>query len=101
MLGWLEQAFGALLVLLVLLDVFLTVLYARIGASLISGTIARVTWWLFRWLSNPLGQNRVVALSCCGPAILGAAARPWVQFLRMQGPPLQCRCTTLCLERTV
>jgi hypothetical protein len=72
MLGWLEQAFGALLVLLVLLDVFLTMLYARIGVGLISGTVARVTWRLFRRLSKPLGQDRAVApravgrpSSCC------------------------------------
>jgi hypothetical protein len=77
MLDWLEQAFGALLVLLVLLDVFLTVLYARIGASLISGTVARVTWRLFLWLSKPLGQNRAVALSCCGPAILVLLVAIW------------------------
>jgi predicted histidine transporter YuiF (NhaC family) len=98
MLGWLEQAFGALLVLLVLLDVVLTVLYARIGAGLISGTVPRVMWWLFRRLSKPLGQNRAVALSYCGPAILGGTTRSWAQFLRMQGPPLPWRGTMLWLE---
>jgi hypothetical protein len=33
MLDWVEQVFGALRVLLVLLDVFLTALYARLDAG--------------------------------------------------------------------
>ena len=43
-----EQALGALLVLATLLDVFLTVLYARLGTSILSRRLARGTWLLFR-----------------------------------------------------
>lgn len=34
---WLKQSLGALIILLVLLDVFLTVLYARAGTGIFSG----------------------------------------------------------------
>lgn len=43
MLRWLEHLSGALLMLLVLLDVFLTVLYARASTGLISRIHARWT----------------------------------------------------------
>lgn len=41
--GWLEQVMGAflVLVLVVLTDVFLTVLYARAGAGIISSRVSR------------------------------------------------------------
>jgi len=39
-----EQVAGALLMAVVLLDVFLTVLYARIGTGIISTRLARATW---------------------------------------------------------
>ena len=45
---WLEQGFGAALVVLVLLDVFFTVLYARIGSGIASQRLARWAWWFFR-----------------------------------------------------
>ncbi len=44
----LEQVVGAVLFAAVLLDVFLTVLYARMGTSLLAGPLARLTWRLFR-----------------------------------------------------
>src|SRR4051812_35660355 len=47
MLHVLELIVGAALVLLVIADVFLTVLYARIGAGIVSPWIARATWWLY------------------------------------------------------
>ena len=47
-LGRLEQVFGAGLFAAVLLDVFLTVLYARMGTSIITGPLARVAWRAFR-----------------------------------------------------
>jgi hypothetical protein len=42
----LQQVFGALLMLAILLDVFLTVLYARVGAGIVSQKLARLTWRL-------------------------------------------------------
>ncbi len=38
----LEQGFGVLLILVILLDIFLTVLYARIGTSVIGSSLGRL-----------------------------------------------------------
>jgi hypothetical protein len=43
----LEQVLGAFLMLAILLDVFLTVLYARVGTGILSHKLARLTWRLF------------------------------------------------------
>lgn len=77
----LEQAFGVLLVALALLDVFLTVLYARIGAGLISRVVARVTWEVWRRASRPFHAHRGVILSFCGPAILVTLVAAWTVTL--------------------
>ena len=39
--GRLEQGLGILLILIILLDIFLTVLYARIGTSIIGSRLGR------------------------------------------------------------
>jgi hypothetical protein len=41
LMAWLQQISGILIVLLILLDVFLTVLYARMGSGIISPQLAR------------------------------------------------------------
>ena len=64
--------FGALLIVLVLLDVFLTVLYARIGAGIFSHQLACWTWKLFRAISRPFPRWRDQALSFCGPVIIAS-----------------------------
>ena len=46
MMGRLEQGLGILLVLIILLDIFLTVLYARINTSIIGSWVARLVWEL-------------------------------------------------------
>lgn len=51
-LNWLEPALGAALIGLVLLDVFWTVLYARISTGILSYRIARVTWVVFLRVSK-------------------------------------------------
>lgn len=76
-LRWVEQAAGALLMLLVLLDVFLTVLYARANTGIISPRLARLVWWLFRTLSKPFGGLRGTILSFCGPSILVMLVLVW------------------------
>jgi hypothetical protein len=48
----LEQTAGGLLFLLVLLDVFMTVLYARIGPGILSYRLARITGSVFRWVAG-------------------------------------------------
>jgi hypothetical protein len=75
----LEQVFGAVLMLAVLLDVFLTVLYARVGTGILSPKLARLTWRLFRLL--PAGPYRPIVLSFCGPAILVLLVLTWSVLL--------------------
>src|SRR3954465_14870333 len=75
--GGLEPVVGAALFAAVLLDVFLTVLYARMGTSLLAGPLAGLTWRVVRAASAPLGRPRSVALSFCGPAILVLLVTAW------------------------
>ena len=80
MLGSMNQSLvGAVLMLVVLLDVFLTVLYARIGTGILSHKLARLTWRLFRLL--PAGRHRPISLSFCGPAILVLLLLTWSVLL--------------------
>jgi hypothetical protein len=48
---WLEPLAGGILVAITLLDVFLTVLYARVGTGLLAPRLARGVWHVFRGLS--------------------------------------------------
>lgn len=75
--AWFEQIVGALLMLLILLDVFLTVLYARADAGILSRRIARFVWWFFRTISKPFGHVRGSILSFCGPVILVSFVLVW------------------------
>ena len=81
-----EQALGALLVLFILVDVFFTVLYARIGkrgvsrfgSGVLSARLARHTWQAFRALSRPLGRHRGMFLSFCGPVVVVLLVGAWL-----------------------
>jgi hypothetical protein len=73
----LETILGAVVVVTVLLDVFLTILYARIGASLFSLALARMTWSFFRAIAARFGDRRGAILSFCGPAILVSLVTFW------------------------
>ena len=69
--GWLEETAGGAIQIIVLLDVFLTVLYARIVTSIVANRMARLTWWTFKEADNPLAHGaRAKVLSFCGLAIL-------------------------------
>src|SRR3954454_18284722 len=70
MLSVLERASGALVMGIVLLDVFLTVLYARIGTGLFAERAAHLAWIAFRRTAEAAGTRRGIVLSFCGPAIL-------------------------------
>lgn len=58
-----EPVAGGLLMLLLLADVFLTVLYARVGTGLFSVVVAKSLWRVFREVSRPLGERRGSFLS--------------------------------------
>jgi len=70
MLHGLEQTLGVLVLVLILLDISLTVLYARMGTGIISPGLARFIWKGFLRGSKLFGRRREHALSFCGPAIV-------------------------------
>src|SRR3954454_18333600 len=90
MLTALEQLLGGLLMFLVLADVFLTVLYARVGTGIISEKLARVVWAIFR--NVPAKRHLPVVLSFCGPSIVVLLVLTWSLLLAfgagMVGHPL-------------
>lgn len=64
------QGVGVVLMLCLLADVFLTVLYARMGTTLLSGYVGRLTWRIFRSAATPFRRHRGAILSFCGPAMM-------------------------------
>jgi hypothetical protein len=81
--GRLEQGLGILLTLIILLDIFLTVLYARIGTSIIGSRLGRLVWQCFLKTSKPLGPSRGAVLSFCGPVILVLLVGVWAVGLTL------------------
>ncbi|MFL6798018.1 MAG: two pore domain potassium channel family protein [Xanthobacteraceae bacterium] len=79
MLRVMEQSLGGLLMLLVLADVFLTVLYARAGTGIISEKLARMVWAIFR--NAPAKRHLPTVLSFCGPSILVLLVLTWSLLL--------------------
>jgi hypothetical protein len=71
---WLEPIAGTALMLLVLADVFLTVLYARAGTGLISDRLARGIWLVLRKVSSRRGSR---LLPFCGPMIVVSLLLTW------------------------
>jgi hypothetical protein len=89
MAGWFEQLAGALVIFCAFLDIFLTVLYAKIGghgasrfgAGIISLRVARATGWLFRRLSKRLPVKRDAAWSFCGATTVVLLVLVWSTLL--------------------
>jgi hypothetical protein len=79
----LEQALGVAITLTILLDVFLTVLYARIGSGILSPWIARLTWRIMRGIAAPFGRRRAAVLAFCGPIILVLLVAVWTLGLTL------------------
>src|SRR4051812_23423058 len=79
----LEQIVGAVVMVLTLLDIFLTVLYARAGIAVFSSAVSRGLWHLFRVVSRPFGRNRGIVLSFCGPVILVVLIFVWAAGLAL------------------
>jgi hypothetical protein len=80
-LHWLEPVAGALVMFIALLDLFLTVLYARAGTGFVSDQLARSTWALFRWISKVFGRRRAVVLSLSGSFIVISLVAAWALTL--------------------
>src|SRR3954470_21859648 len=81
--GWLEQTIGFLVVAVVLLDVFLDVLYARLGTGILAPRISRMVWQLFLRASRRMGKQRRVAMSFCGPVIVAVLVATWALGLTL------------------
>jgi hypothetical protein len=89
MAGWFEQLLGALLILCALIDIFFTVLYAKIGThgasragtGIISLRVARATWWMFRRISSRQAVKRDAARSFCGPVTVVLLVAVWSSLL--------------------
>jgi hypothetical protein len=81
--AWVEPIAGAVLTVVTLLDIFLTVLYARAGTALFSTAVSRAIWAVFRLVSRPFGRNRGRVLSLCGPVILVAMIFTWAAALAL------------------
>lgn len=80
MLDWLELLAGGVVLAITLLDVFLTVLYARAGTGLLAPWLARGVWRVFRGLS---GGRQAGILSYCGPVQLVALVLMWGVLLAL------------------
>lgn len=78
---WLEPLAGGIVLAITLLDVFLTVLYARAGAGLLAPRLARLVWRVFRALSG--GGRHARILSYCGPVQLVALVLTWGVLLAL------------------
>lgn len=75
---WIESILGACIMVTTLIDVFLVVLYARMGAAVFSKPFARAIWKCFVWGAEPFHSKRAVVLSFCGPVILVLLVGNWV-----------------------
>jgi len=76
-LSWLQPALGVLVILFILLDVFMTVLYARVGTGILSYIIGKWTWAVFKWGTRPFAKRRGNFLSFCGPVIVVLLIAAW------------------------
>src|SRR4051812_18211226 len=80
---WIEPTLGIPLMLIVLVDVFLTVLYARMGTSILSERMGRALWLAFRAVSNVTSPRRERVLAYAGPIIVLTVLAVWVLLLML------------------
>lgn len=76
-----EQVVGGALIALVILDVFLTVLYARMGTSIVARRLVCWGWQAARAASKPLRRFRSGVLGFAGPVLLVLSIGLWVLAL--------------------
>jgi hypothetical protein len=81
MLRFVEPILGTILIVLVLSDVYLTVLYARIGTGIISHWLGAGVWRVFETATRPFTQRRDHLLSFAGPTMLVLMVIIWVAGL--------------------
>src|SRR4051812_22105915 len=76
-----QIASGAILMLIVLLDVFLTVLFARAGAGIFTPWVNIGAWSFFRSVAGLFGRRAGLVMSMCGPATLVLMVFIWAVLL--------------------
>jgi hypothetical protein len=80
----LEQVLGAGIIVLALVDMFATVLYARINMGPASKLLSRTIWWAFHRVAGLLPQGRRDLLfSFCGPVVISAMVLDWAILLTL------------------
>lgn len=77
----LAQMVGVGLVILALIDIYLTVLYPRLGSSLLSFPLIKGMWQIFRWMASTIPFKKKQLLSHTGPILLVATIVVWVLLL--------------------
>src|SRR5918993_137152 len=82
-LRWIEPILGIPLMLVVLADVFLTVLYARMGTSILSERLGRALWLAFRRAAKLAPSHRDRVLAYAGPVIVITVLAVWVVLLML------------------
>jgi hypothetical protein len=78
-----SQVLGAALMLLTLIDVFMTVLYARAHGGVIAHTVSKVVWRVFRGVGRLAGKHEADVLAFCGPAVLVMLLLSWALMLML------------------
>ena len=77
----LAQTVGIGLVLLALQDIYLTVLYPRLGRSVFSMLLSKGIWWLFKLATRTIPFKGDRLLSHSGPIILVSILVVWLSLL--------------------
>ena len=81
----LERIAGIVVTLLVLADVFLTVLYARLGKGILSGRLATGVWVTFRFVAGHRATSSGKLLSFAGPTLVVLLVLMWAFGLTLGG----------------
>lgn len=81
MTDWLVQVLGAGLVFLALVDIYLTVLYHRLGSSVLSLHLNKLIWWLLRLVSRVIPCKSDRLLTHAGPTMIVSTVIVWVCLL--------------------
>lgn len=77
----LVQMVGGGLVILALVDIYLTVLYPRLSTSVVSFPLNKGIWWLFRLAARAIPRKRKQLLSYSGPTLVVAILVVWACLL--------------------
>jgi hypothetical protein len=83
LLSAIEEIAGALLGILVLVDIFLVVLYTRTDMGVISRYLSHALWRILIWVSWQLGRKRKSFLVLTGPIILLAVLGAWALLMSL------------------